>query len=265
LLATSDLVNGIIPTSLAGVSVQINNKPAFVQYVSPTQINVLAPADASRGGVAVSVTNSAGTSTSATTMLSVLPGLAALSNYVRAVRSDGAVVNGTGNAETGYKTSAAIGPGDSLSLYGTGFGATPASLTDGLVFTGAYPTTEKITVTIGGMPADVSWAGLVAPGLYQINVTVPAALADGDQAVVASVAGSTSQSGAMLKVAASAKLAAVSATRRSFLVRAKAQPPLYNKPGIEHVAWIAGLTGIPQRIAVNVREGERDGCLQQIA
>jgi uncharacterized protein (TIGR03437 family) len=125
--------------------------------------------------VAVSVTNSAGTSNSATTMLSVLPGLSVLSNYVRAVRSDGVIVNGTGNAETGYKTSAAIGPGDTLSLYGTGFGATSALLTDGLVFTGAYLTAERVTVTIGGMPADVSWAGLVAPGLYQINVTIPAA------------------------------------------------------------------------------------------
>ena len=106
-----------------------------------------------------------------------------------------------------------IGPGDTLSLYGTGFGATSASLTGGLVFTGAYPTTEKVTVTVGGMPAEVSWAGLVAPGLYQINVTIPAALADGDQAVIASVAGSSSQSGALVKVAASAKLTARNTTR----------------------------------------------------
>jgi len=241
LLASSDLVNGIIPTSLGGVSVQINNKPAFLQYVSPTQINVLAPADASRGMVTVSVTNSAGTSNSATTMLSVIPGLSVLSNYVRAVRSDGAIINGTGNAETGYKTSAAVGPGDTLSLYGTGFGATSASLTDGLVFTGAYPTTEKVSVTIGGMPADVSWAGLVAPGLYQINVTIPAALADGDHTVVASTAGSSTQSGALVKVAASAKLTARNTTRRGFLSAGKTRPPLYDKAGIEHVAWFAGL------------------------
>jgi len=200
LLASSDLVNGIIPTSLGGVSVQINNKPAFLQYVSPTQINVLAPADASRGMVTVSVTNSAGASNSATTMLSVLPGLSVLSNYVRAVRSDGAIINGTGNAETGYKTSAAVGPGDTLSLYGTGFGATSASLTDGLVFTGAYPTTEKVSVTIGGMPADVSWAGLVAPGLYQINIQVPDAVPSGSQDVVVSNAGNASQTGLSVRI-----------------------------------------------------------------
>jgi len=88
LLASSDLVNNVIPTSLGGVSVQINGKPAFVQYISPTQINILTPSDASRGSVTVIVTNSVGTSSGvATTMLSVLPGLSVLSGYVRAVRS----------------------------------------------------------------------------------------------------------------------------------------------------------------------------------
>jgi len=109
------------------------------------------------------------------------------------------------------------------------------------VFTGAYPTTEKVSVTIGGMPADVSWAGLVAPGLYQINVAIPAALADGDHTVVASTAGSSTQSGALVKVAASAKLTARNTTRRGFLSAGKTRPPLYDKPGIEHVAWFAGL------------------------
>ncbi|MBI1898062.1 MAG: hypothetical protein HYS04_16250 [Acidobacteria bacterium] len=44
-VATSDLVNNNLPTSLGGVSVKINGKDAFVQYVSPTQVNVQAPAD----------------------------------------------------------------------------------------------------------------------------------------------------------------------------------------------------------------------------
>ncbi|MBI2685928.1 MAG: hypothetical protein HYX27_06410 [Acidobacteria bacterium] len=208
-LASADLVNNTIPTSLGGVSVQINNKPAFVQYVSATQINVLAPNDSSLGSVGVTVTNAAGTSNSVTTTLqSVLPGLATLSGYVRAVRyPDGAIINGTGNAETGYVTSAAVGQGTILSLYGTGFGPSSSTEATGLVFTGAYPATNRVTVTIGGLSADVSFAGLVSPGLYQLNVTVPSNLADGNHAVVATVAGSSSQSGALLKVAASAKLA----------------------------------------------------------
>jgi len=218
-LTDSDLVNNAIPTQLAGVSVLINGKAAYMQYVSPAQINVLAPADASLGGVTVSVTNSVGTSNVVTaTMYSVLPGLSVLSNYVRAIRyPDGAIVNGTGNAETGYTTSAAIAPGEVLSLYGTGFGPAAGAVTGGAVVTGAYPTTNEVTVTVGRVAATVLWAGLVGPGLYQINVVIPDSLADGDHEVVASVAGQSSQSTALLRVAASARQ---SATIRSRLVTA---------------------------------------------
>lgn len=208
-LTTADLVDEKIPTTLGGVSVQINGKAAFVQYVSPTQVNVLAPADSSLGTVSVTVTNSSGTSDAASaTMAAVLPGLSTLSNYVRAIRyPDGAIVNGTGAEESGYTTSAAIGQGDIVALYGTGFGPTSANLADGLVFTGAYPTANAVTVTIGGTAAEVLWSGLVGPGLYQLNVRVPSTLADGDHAVLATVTGVSSQtSGANLKVAASAKL-----------------------------------------------------------
>src|SRR5262249_9036394 len=134
-LANSDLVNGAIPQSLGGVGVQINGKAAYVAYVSPGQINVLAPADTSAGSAGVSVTNAAGTSNSVTaTMSDVLPGLATLSNYVRAVRyPDGAIVNGTGNAESGFTTTAAAGPGDVLALFGTGFGPTNPSPAAGVV------------------------------------------------------------------------------------------------------------------------------------
>ena len=41
--------NGDFPTSLAGVSVTINGKPAYLSYVSPTQINVQAPGRYSDG------------------------------------------------------------------------------------------------------------------------------------------------------------------------------------------------------------------------
>lgn len=245
-LAGTDLVNNTIPTTLGGVGAQINGKAAFIQYVSPTQVNVLAPADSSAGTVSVTVTNSSGTSNAATvTMATVLPGLSTLSNYVRAVRyPDGVIVNGTGAEEPGYTTSAAIGPGDILALYGTGFGPTSANLADGLVFTGAYSTTNPVTVTIGGTTAEVLWAGLVGPGLYQLNVRVPATLADGDHPVLATIAGVSSQtSGANVKVAASAKLT-VQARLSDFLfgrdaaARSFVPAPLRAGSRREQVAWL---------------------------
>jgi uncharacterized protein (TIGR03437 family) len=201
-LAASDLVDNTMPTTLGGVGAQVNGKAAFVQYVSPTQLNVLAPADSGAGTVAVSVTNAAGSSNAVTTTLqAVLPGLSAGSgNYVRAVRyPDNAIVNGTGAAEPGYTTVAGAKAGDAIALYGTGFGPTASPVAVGVEFTGAYQTTNAVTVTIGGLPAQVLWAGLISPGLYQINIIVPAASAE-DQAVVATVASVASQSGVLLKV-----------------------------------------------------------------
>jgi hypothetical protein len=53
----SDFVDGQLPTSLDGVSVTINGISAYVQYISATQINVVAPDDSTTGLVSVQVTN----------------------------------------------------------------------------------------------------------------------------------------------------------------------------------------------------------------
>ena len=53
----SDFVNNNLPTVLDGVSVQVNGIAAYVYYISPTQLNVLAPDDSTTGQVRVQVTN----------------------------------------------------------------------------------------------------------------------------------------------------------------------------------------------------------------
>ena len=57
-----------MPTQLDNVSVTINGQPAYVAYVSPKQLNVLAPPDTALGNVAVQVTTSNGTSPQATAL-----------------------------------------------------------------------------------------------------------------------------------------------------------------------------------------------------
>jgi len=51
------------------------------------------------------------------------------------------------------------------------------------------------TVTIGNKDAPVSFSGLTPglPGLYQINVTVPAGLTPGNQPVVVTIGGQSSK------------------------------------------------------------------------
>jgi len=64
----TDIVNGALPTALQGVSVMINGKAAYVEYISPTQINVLAPDDTATGNVTVQITSNGVVSSSFTAM-----------------------------------------------------------------------------------------------------------------------------------------------------------------------------------------------------
>ena len=123
-LTSDDLVNGNMPTSLGGVSVNVNSQAAFLYYLSPTQINLLAPADSNTGAVAVTVTNSGGTSAAVSaTLLAVAPALFASSGNVAAVRADGTVIDRStmtasqarsSNCTDGFgATSPAVAPGAS--------------------------------------------------------------------------------------------------------------------------------------------------------
>jgi uncharacterized protein (TIGR03437 family) len=181
-MTSAEVINGKLPTQLGGVGVKINGKDAYVYFVSPAQVNVLAPADSGAGPVSVTVANAAGTSPAATaTLQAVLPGLFTASNYVHAAAKSGDVID----------------------IYGTGFGPTQDSVDLSAVFTGAYPLVNPVSVAIGGIDAAVQFAGLVGPGLYQINASVPIGLAAGDYPVVANVAGLRTQSGALLKITVS--------------------------------------------------------------
>ncbi len=55
-------------------------------------------------------------------------------------------------------------------------------------------------VTIGGVTADVVYAGLSGPGLYQINVIVPDGVPDGDLPIVVQAEGVRSQENAFITV-----------------------------------------------------------------
>jgi uncharacterized protein (TIGR03437 family) len=188
----NDLVNGVLPTTLAGVSVQINQKAAYLYYISPSQLNVQAPLDETLGTVDVTVANEGGTSAAVTANLQTFqPAFFLIGDYVAAVRSDGMVV----------PTDVSAAPGDALQIYATGFGPTDPEIAPGGVFAGAsYELADDVMLTIGGMPVTVEYAGLVATGLYQLNLTVPA-LASGDHEVVATVGGVSSPEGPLLKIA----------------------------------------------------------------
>ena len=124
--------------------------------------------------------------------------------YVAAVRVDGQFIGPTSlypgaTSSTGGPFTIPAKAGDTLELYGSGFGPTNPTTNFAQTFTGAPVTTNAVTATIGGVAANVSFAGLVAPGEYQFNIVVPNVPA-GDNPVVLKVNGLTTQASAYLTV-----------------------------------------------------------------
>jgi uncharacterized protein (TIGR03437 family) len=117
--------------------------------------------------------------------------------YAAAVHTDGAYVAPAGLIPG--LASRPASPGETILLFGTGFGATePASPTAELVSQSAELIAPS-AIQIGGTAATTLFAGLVTPGLYQFNVTVPN-VADGDQLVVIQIGGLTSQGNTYIPV-----------------------------------------------------------------
>ena len=199
--ASSDFSNGNLPTQLDGVSVTVNGKAAYVYYISPSQLNVLTPADTIQGPVSVQVTNDQGKSNIVNaTEGGLSPALFTFSQqggkYVAAVRSDGAYI-GPPTLVPGLTTIPAK-PGDIILLYGTGFGLTTPPSPIGQVVNPS-PLAAQATVTIGGVSVKPLFAGIVSPGLYQFNVMVPV-VSDGDKAVSVGIGGSFSQPNTYLTI-----------------------------------------------------------------
>lgn len=189
-----EIVNGQLPTTMDGVSVSINNKPAFLRYISPSQINVETPQDDSLGDVPVVVTVAGAASAPVPVMLhAVSPAFFQAGTYALGQHALDYSLLGAGSPAA---------PGEYLLLYGTGFGATDPPVPAGQIAGGSAKTTGTVTVTIGGIAAGVTYSGLTpgAVGLYAIVVQVPDNAPDGDLPVVAQIGGVSSPDGVLLPV-----------------------------------------------------------------
>jgi uncharacterized protein (TIGR03437 family) len=152
------------PTVLGGVRVSLNGTAAPLVYVSDSQINIVVPATILSGTAQMTVESALGTSdTFLVTVAAASPGIF-LSGSAGAI-----VVAGT----TSLTQARPAKPGEFLEIYCTGLGISPSA-----------------TVTIGGVPALVTFAGMtVAQGLQQVNAQVPEGISPGSQALVLTVNG----------------------------------------------------------------------------
>ncbi|MBZ5672989.1 MAG: IPT/TIG domain-containing protein [Acidobacteriia bacterium] len=173
------------PTSLDGTTVTIGGQAAFISYISPNQINAQVPSGVGLGPQDIRVTTSAGASDPQTIAVNqVQPGLlapAALKvgdkQYTEAIFPDGTTLALPAAVAAAMQGSPARAPrpGETIVLYGVGFGTVTPDPGAGTIVANDNSLTLPFQIFFGGKPATVSYAGL-APGmigLYQFNVVVP--------------------------------------------------------------------------------------------
>ena len=200
--------NGAFDTTLGGTSVTIDGKSGYLVYVSPTQLNLQAPDDNFRGVANVVVTTAAGSATSTVTLGSFGPSFSVLDGrHVAGIilRSNGTGAYGGGTYDIigptgtslGYATVAARA-GDTVELFGVGFGPTTPPVPAGQPFIGSAVTTNTVGLAIGGTSVTTLGAGEGSAGLYQVNVMIPSGLGTGDKALLATVGGMSTEPGVLI-------------------------------------------------------------------
>jgi uncharacterized protein (TIGR03437 family) len=196
-----------MPTALDGTSVLVNGVPAYVYYISPTQVNIVTPAIPATGnGIPVIASLNGQQSTAFSVTLQNLapaffmwvPGTADNYKYLIAQHLDYTNVGKVGLFPTAPpKFTTPAMPGETIQLYGTGFGPTSPPIEPGIETDQVYNLSPTPTATVGGIPANVTFAGLIPPEsqVYQFDVQIPANAPNGDLPLVVNVNGTLSYSG----------------------------------------------------------------------
>jgi uncharacterized protein (TIGR03437 family) len=179
---SADFTGNQAPTTLGQTTVTIGGQPAFIDYVSPGQVNAQVPSNISPGSQPVVVTTPGGTSTAYSIAVNATePGLLApavfklgAGQYVVALFPDGVTFVLPPGSVAGVPTARAK-PGDTLVFYGIGFGPVTPDSPAGQIVTEANSLNANFQVSFAGTPATVMFSGLTGGflGLYQFNVVVP--------------------------------------------------------------------------------------------
>lgn len=209
-----DFIGNAFPTVLGCVGVQINGEAAPLTYVSATQINLQVPDDIGSGPVTLVIAVNAGRPNELRSDVATLNNV---QPYAPAffVFSNNSVAAQFANTSTPVADPIAVPggrpakPGDIVTVYGTGFGATSPAVAAGAIASGVANVTQSVTVTVGGVvlgPSDVSYAGLSPgsiSGLYQFNIRIPASTPAGNIPISIQIGGDSTQNGVTIPITSS--------------------------------------------------------------
>ena len=193
--------SGLVDNSLADTRVLFDGVAAPLIYVSAAQTSAIVPyAVAGKASTQVQI-EFRGSRSGAVTLpvAAAAPGVFTLESSGRgqgAILNQDASVNGAANPAA---------KGSVVVLFCTGEGQTDPPGTDGKLAADVFPKPRlPVSVTIGGLPAEVLYAG-AAPGLVagvlQVNAKVPNGVASGNAVpVLLTVGNTTSPAGVALAV-----------------------------------------------------------------
>lgn len=195
-LIPAQVSNGAYATTLGQTRVLFDGVPAALLYAAPNQISAITPYEVSGKRQTTIQVQYQGRSTNAVAMpvdlsypaLFTLDGSGGASIGGVAYSTQGAILNQDASVNSANNPA---GRGSTVVLYATGEGMTSPAGVDGRVAATVYPKPVlPVTVTIGGRPAVVQYAG-AAPGdvagVMQINAVIPADCPTGDVPVAISV------------------------------------------------------------------------------
>jgi uncharacterized protein (TIGR03437 family) len=178
----ADFKGNAAPTALGATTVTIGGLPAFIDFVSPGQVNAQVPSNIANGPQPVVVNTPGGTSAAFTLTVNLVePGLLApavfklpAGQYIGAQFPDGVTFVLPPGLVSGV-ASARAKPGDTIILYGVGFGPVTPDSPAGQIVTQSNRLQATFKVSFAGTPATVTFSGLTGGflGLYQFNVVVP--------------------------------------------------------------------------------------------
>jgi uncharacterized protein (TIGR03437 family) len=216
-VGAADLVNGMAPTSFLGICVNVGGARAPIFGASNTQVNFQVPTVAATGTVSVSVVSPCGTSNDlASSAVSVAAQAATPEFFYYVQHTDGVnPVAATDSISSAYLAATTLFPGSGITpaypgeyvtVYATGFGATNPSYAPGQFPDQLAQVTGAVSVLLGGreLPAaNVLYAGVTpnGPGLYQLNLLLPDDTPDGDLSLTIVIGGIQSPSGPYMTVA----------------------------------------------------------------
>jgi len=182
-------VHGLIPTTLAGVQLFVDNVAAPLLYVSQHQINAVAPYElANRLGDSVSVQvvyNGVGGSLTADLCVIAAPAIFTSGNGQGIILNQDGSFNGPGDPAPA---------GSKIRIFATGEGLLIPDGVDGLYTNLNSPPRPVLPVQamIGGAMATTSYAGTVPgsfEGFFEVDATIPAGTPSGSNPVELIVGG----------------------------------------------------------------------------